>query len=96
MPLVMLLVPLVPLILVLLGPFYTEMPLVMLLVLLQFQLCCNFSCVLVPLTSLHLDLGSSLPKVRGARSQTSNSWSFIYFTLIFHSELKINLGVHSS
>ena len=22
--------------------------------------------------------------LRGARSQTSNSWSFIYFTLIFH------------
>ena len=35
-------------------------------------------------------------KVQGARSQTSNSWSFIYFTLIFHSELKINLDVHSS
>ena len=36
------------------------------------------------------------PILRGARSQTSNSWSFIYFTLIFHSELKINLDVHSS
>ena len=34
--------------------------------------------------------------VRGARSRTSNSWSFIYFTLIFQQELKINLDVHSS
>ena len=34
---------------------------------------------------------------QGAQDQkASSSWSFIYFTLIFHSELKINLDVHSS
>ena len=43
-----------------------------------------------------LNLTYCLIYLRGAWSQTSNSWSFIYFTLIFHSELKINLDVHSS